>query len=65
MPAVWGRSDFVTNTGANEHVFLVFANYRQPSDVPVATRFTIRSVSYELQNSVLARVRSILWPVTQ
>lgn len=65
MPAVWGRSDFVTNTGANEQVFLVFANYRQPADVPVATRFTIRSVSYELQNSVLARVRSILWPVAE
>lgn len=65
MPAVWGRSDFVANTGANDRVFMVFANYRQPSDAPVASRFTIRSVSYELQNSVFARARSILWPVAE
>ena len=65
MPAVWGRSDFVTTTGDNDHVVMVFANVRQPSDGIVTSRFRVRSVSYELQNSRIDQIRRVFWPVAE
>lgn len=65
MPAVWGRSDFVTNTGANDAVVMVFANYHQPTDGTIASRFSVQSVSYDVQSSVLDRARTLLWPIQQ
>ncbi len=63
LPPVWGRSDFVANTGASDRVFVVFANNRQPADEPVASRFAIDSITYDVQSSMLARIRTVLWPV--
>jgi len=65
MPPVWGHSDFIANTGANERVYLVFANARQPADETVATRFFVDSITYDVQSSALARIRTVLWPVSQ
>jgi hypothetical protein len=65
MPPVWRRSDFVANTGANDRVQLVFANARQPADEAVATRFFVDSISYDVETSALARLRTWLWPVAE
>lgn len=65
MPAVWGESDFVARTGANDRIVMVFANALQPADGSLATRFSVQSVTYDVQNSILDRVRTRLWPVYQ
>lgn len=64
-PPVWGRSDFVANTGDNDRVFLVFANDRQPADGSVVSRFTVESITYDIHNSPLDSIRTFLWPVSQ
>jgi hypothetical protein len=64
-PPVWGRSDFVANTDDNDRVFLVFANDRQPADGSVVSRFTVESITYDIRNSLLDRIRTVLWPVAQ
>ena len=65
MPAVWGRSDFEANTGDNDRIVMVFANYRQPSDGDITSRFRIRSVSFDLKNGGLDRIQRMLWPVSE